>query len=417
MSGKFLHILKKLLPLLIITPVSFFIAFFLAEKITKYANPQLTFNQAKEVSLRVSNKSDYLPSNLKPNTTTTHIANTFEFSYPVRINSLGYRMDEFNIEKLPDEYRILMLGDSMTFGYGVGEQHNIPSIVKESLNNYLKENGITDKNIQVINAGFADWRSPDTYYLYLKKEGLKLKPDLVIVNYLINNDVADLDETVWEKKDENGLPEKITSKVSYVDGDYTRLKKQYQNWKYYFPVLRNSHLWVLFSTAMETKSPEVVVKIKNTLGIKDKLPLVSEEENYNCLFRKDCSQRMDELFNEFFSVVKATSNIANQNNIPLIAVLLPANPQVTDVAKKLGEDTTTNEKVFSSLEPQNRIKTFLTEKEIKYIDPLPYVTDKNAEKYYYPKDGHPTEEGYAKLSQSIVDFLKDNWKILEVIKN
>lgn len=414
MLTKLLQTARKLIiPALIIVPTSLTLAMLMAEWIIRFAQPQLTYSQAKNVSLRVSHKSDFLPSDLKPNQKTIHIGNTHEFSYPVKINSLGYRMEEFTIEKPADTYRILMIGDSMTFGYGVEEKYNIPSTLEEKLNQYLKDQ--SRQKIQIINAGFASGKASDTYYLYLKNKGLKLEPDLIVVNYFLNNDISDLDDNIWQKVDQHGLPQKIISKTTEVEEDFTRLKREYQNWKFAPPILKNSHLWILFATTLETRSPETVAKIKRFFGIQDQLPLVATLEVENCLFLNDCSPKMRELFSRYFTMVKATVELARQQNIPIIVSLLPANPQVKQVAQVLGERTDRS-KDMQEFSPQVRIKEFLRELAVDAIDPLAYVTDANWPKYYYEKDGHPTREGYAKLSQAFYDYLTGDWQILSKIR-
>ena len=413
MLTKLLQLGRKLIiPAIIIVPLSLLLAVLLAEWVIRFAQPQLTYNQAKNVSLRVSNKSDFLPSDLKPNQETTHIGNTHEFTYPVKINSLGYRMEEFTIAKPQNEFRILMIGDSMTFGYGVEERYAIPNQLKEKLNQYLQEKSI-DKKIQIINAGFAAGKAPDTYYLYLEKKGLELNPDLIIVNYFLNNDISDLDDNVWEKVDQQGLPLKITSKTTEVEEDYTKLKREYQNWKFAAPILRNSHLWILFATTLESRSPQTVTRLKKLFGVRDKLPLVQTLEVENCLFLNDCSPKMRQLFDRYFMVSKATVELAKAENIPIIMSLLPANPQVKQVAQVLGEKTEQNKDSQGSFQPQERLKQFFSDQQVEVIDPLSYVTDSSWSKYYYEKDGHPTEKGYTKLSGAFYDYLIGDWQILD----
>lgn len=404
-----LQILGKLIiPTLIIVPLSLILAILIAEWVIRFAQPQLTYSQAKSVSLKVTSKSDLIPSDLKPNHETIHIGNTHEFSYPIKINSLGYRMKEFTIKKPPDEYRILMLGDSMTFGYGVEQEYNIPSKLEEKLNRALLENSLNGKKVQIINAGFTGGKAPDTYYLYLAKIGLELEPDLVIVNYFLNNDISDLDDHVWEKTDAAGLPEKISSKTTEVHEDYTRLKRQYQNWKFSLPILRQSHLWILFATTLETKSPAIVAKIKKLMGIEDRLPLVEIQDVENCLFNQICTPKMQELEKRFYTIVKATNDLALQNEVPLVVTLLPANPQIKNVAQSA---TDVNE-----AQPQKRLREFLEANSIAYIDPLAYMTDENWQKYYFGKDGHPTVDGYGQLSLALYDFLTRDWLFLDKIK-
>lgn len=417
MESTILKIAKKvIIPLIIVVPLSIAISLLIAEKIIRFTSPQITYSQAKNISLRVHQKSGFIPSELKKNQEIIHIGNTFEFTYPVKINSLGYRMEEFTLEKPKDEYRILMVGDSLTFGYGVEEKYAIPYQLKESLNEYFKKNNI-NKKVQVINAGFTSGKAPDTYYLYLKNKGFELNPDLIIVNYFLNNDISDLDDNVWVKIDDNGLPEKIESKTTEVVDDYTKLKREYQNWKFSAPIVKNSHLWILFATTLETRSPQTVTEIKKLLGVEDSIPLVQTLEVENCLFINDCTPKMEELYSRFNKVAKATIESAEERNIPIIISLLPANPQVKQVAQVLGQKTEREEESQElNFQPQKRIKQTFSELQVDVIDPLRYVADVNWQKNYFEVDGHPTADGYTRLSQAIYYYLVENWQIADKIR-
>lgn len=419
-----MHIEKKklftriVIPLFVIVPVSLILGLLLAEKLVRFAYPQLTQKQAQLVSLKAYNKSDILPFDLKPNNETVHIGNTHEFTYTIKTNSLGYRMDEFPIEKPEGEYRILLLGDSTTFGFGVEMNESFP----EQLEKMLAQNpGIKNKKIQVINAGFADGKSPDSYYLYLKEKGLKLNPDLVIVNLFVNNDVLDMDDMVWEKIDENGLPLKISLRTSYIDGVYYRLKRPYQNWKLIPPVLRESHLWVLFATALETKSPGTVIKIKQALKQED-LPTIPQDEVNLCLFQEKCSERVNQLNDKFYKVTDATIKLAKDANIPIIYGMIPANPQVKDTAGLIGEINfalATKSQIKSKylqVLPQKKWRDYLEQKSVFVIDPLPYMVnggsiEESFKDYYFPQDGHATVKGNRRLAQAYYDALMDDWDL------
>ena len=413
---------RKLLPFVLIILISVSLSLLLAEKMIRYANPQFTYQQAKLVSLKAYDKSDYLPFTMMKNTETVHFGNTHEFAYTIKTNSQGYRMEEFPQEKPAGEYRILMLGDSLTFGFGVEVDQSFLSRLEEKLNLYLEKNNIKDKKIQIINAGFVDGKSPDSYYLYLKEEGLKLNPDLIIVNYFINNDVMDIDDNVWEKVDQDGLPTKISARTSYIDPPFYRLKKEYQNWKLVVPILRDSHLWVLFATAWETKSPETVNAIKKILGTKP-LPLIESGENDDCLFRQKCSGKMDDLLGKFYKMTDGIVELSKANNIPLIFSFIPANPQVrehalvVDAEKRYPKLTTAQiSAMLTQVQPQKDWEERFTKMDVFVVDPLPYVTDSGWQSFYFTQDGHPTVPGNEAISQAFFDSLTNDWQILAKIR-
>jgi lysophospholipase L1-like esterase len=96
-----------------------------------------------------------------------------------QMNSYGLRDNEFSLDK-KNTYRIIILGDSYTFGWGVPIENTYPKVL-ESL---LKEKIYP---IQVINAGIFGYNTQQEV-LFFKKELLKLKPDLVIIGFFILND-------------------------------------------------------------------------------------------------------------------------------------------------------------------------------------------------------------------------------------
>ena len=74
------------------------------------------------------------------------VYHTFEFDFDANVNSLGFRGEEINIDK-GDMYRILCLGDSFTYGWGV----NIDDSWPKKLETYLRTNGM--ENVEVLNLG------------------------------------------------------------------------------------------------------------------------------------------------------------------------------------------------------------------------------------------------------------------------
>lgn len=101
-----------------------------------------------------------------PNTVAVSSRTGVEIEY--RINSKGLRDEETSYEKPENTFRIVVIGDSFTFGFGVPiEQHY--SVLLEG---YFE-------NVEVINMG-VDGFGVDQELLYLQLEGLKYEPDLVL---------------------------------------------------------------------------------------------------------------------------------------------------------------------------------------------------------------------------------------------
>lgn len=95
----------------------------------------------------------------------------------VDINSDGHRDKEYPIEK-GDKYRILFLGDSLTFGWGVKQEETFATLIEENLN--------SDSPTEVINFGTGNYNTEQEVNLFLEK-GLKYNPDKVVLFYFIND--------------------------------------------------------------------------------------------------------------------------------------------------------------------------------------------------------------------------------------
>lgn len=108
---------------------------------------------------------------------------------PVHINSLGFRdTRQYSLDKNPGTFRILVLGDSVTFGHGALEETTYPYLLEQRLRQWRP-----DVDWQVWNLGVPGYNTRQEL-AYLKRVGPRYKPDLVIVGFylndLVDNDVS-----------------------------------------------------------------------------------------------------------------------------------------------------------------------------------------------------------------------------------
>lgn len=86
-------------------------------------------------------------------------------------NSKGVRgLKEYDYQRKQGFKRIVMVGDSYTFGQGSNDTSCFPSMLESRL-----------KNTEVINLGLAG-AGVDQMYLYFIEEGIKYNPNLLMVN-------------------------------------------------------------------------------------------------------------------------------------------------------------------------------------------------------------------------------------------
>jgi hypothetical protein len=143
----------------------------------------------------------------RPDWDTVHA--TSDFSVRVHIDHLGLRGAEAAPTKEPRTYRILVLGDSFAFGYGVGDDETFAARLQREL---PPPPGF--ERIEVLNAGVAGW-SADQYWLYLETRGFALGPDLVLLAET-ENDPTDL---AWNRLelDARRLPVRVEPTRRMID--------------------------------------------------------------------------------------------------------------------------------------------------------------------------------------------------------
>jgi lysophospholipase L1-like esterase len=92
---------------------------------------------------------------------------------PVHINSRSTRGKEFQIQKQPGTLRILCLGDSRTFGWGLSEAETYSGVLETLFH-------AEHKAVEVINAGVNAWSFPQML-VYFRETAAQYEPDFVIL--------------------------------------------------------------------------------------------------------------------------------------------------------------------------------------------------------------------------------------------
>lgn len=121
--------------------------------------------------------------NLTPNCETYPISGVGGLgTYYIKINSDGFRGRDYTLEKPENTFRIIVLGDSFTFGFGLDIEKTFPYIFEEMLNR-----GFSKTHYEVLNFGLPGANTA-VEVNFLKEKGLKYDPDLVIIGFLHNDD-------------------------------------------------------------------------------------------------------------------------------------------------------------------------------------------------------------------------------------
>jgi len=347
----------------------------LAELALAWIRPQPTFDRVLRSNLAIFEPSDFLPYRLRPASSGALVQEEFETT--VHINSHGYRGPEFQTPKPAGTRRVLAIGDSFTFGWGVEDDETYPARLDEALG----------EDVEVINAGFAAGYYPDTYYVYLREYGLALEPDLIVIGFYVGNDIDHdrVHENEWTESTEDGLPVRVRSTTTqFVDGFRFPIRMP---WPYRYPVLRNSHL------------------VHALVRLGKQRPETEPVEYFNhFIYRADYLPRTREAVGKVQRLLGETHELASAAGVPLVVVLIPAREQILPEAHPFerfeymqGHELDKPQRLF--------VKSF-EKRGIHAIDLLPAMRAKaREEELYFPKDRHWNRAGCDFAAQRIAEGL------------
>ena len=117
-----------------------------------------------------------------------------DFVMHVQTNSFGHRYKEYNSAEFTDKRykKVLLLGDSFMFGYGVNMEDHIATHIDHQLND-------TNNLFTIINAGVDGW-STIQEVTYARDHFRLLNPDIIVL-FFCGDDPDDDDRYLVEKPD------------------------------------------------------------------------------------------------------------------------------------------------------------------------------------------------------------------------
>jgi len=270
--------------------------------------------------------------------------------YDFHLNSKGFKDVEFKTEKEPNTYRILGLGDSLAFAV-VPYKYNYLTLLEENLNR-------GDRKTELINMGIIA-TGPRDYLVLLTKEGLELKPDMVLVSFFIGNDFDG----------EHGARRLysysyVASFISYL----IEVRRGYQGLIVHGPAVYDD-------TAPTLTDPV----------------FIDMESQRSEIYRKQ-NRQFESNFEAAVKYLRQIKQLCDQNHIALAVVLIPDYVQVDRtlqgrVLKLKGPNSKPDDFDFSL--PNRLITARLKEEKIEYLDLLDeFSRAGSATPLYKPNDSH-----------------------------
>jgi lysophospholipase L1-like esterase len=299
------------------------------------------------------------------------------------VDAFGFR----NTWPWPERVDVVALGDSLTYGFGVGDEEAWPAIVSRRT------------ETSIINLGLVGASSIQYLRVY-ETFGVKLHPKLLLVGVYAHNDFWDAgmfhlwltagvgdNYMAWRNF---GRPLRFTfslrDPMGTAEGVFrTRV----------YPLIRSSHLYNLLRAIRGGSGAEVVAT--KTLTFADGSRLRLDPNDFRYL--TDGAQPDDHEFRLVLDGLRKIHSMAATQGTRVLLVLLPGKEEI--YLPLAGED---------AADPAGPLRQALDNEGIEYLDLAPVFRARAeaGQRLFFEVDSHPNEVGYALIGESVASHIDKN---------
>jgi lysophospholipase L1-like esterase len=280
----------------------------------------------------------------------------------ISINSWGMRDYEVTKDKSPGVKRIAVIGDSFTFGMGVG----LGDTYVKQLERILRGQGMP---VEVLNfgvSGYGMWQ----YRIVLEQRVLGFNPDLIVVGFFLDDVAASIppyeENENWKPSNRYEQKTRREIKVSYL-WNLVRNLNQLIETKYRY---RRGYRYLQ--------------------GISERKREIGPDHPDNAYYKIEIGNMGEALYLRFCKVLGSLAGVAKNRGIPLIALYIPD-------ASQLHERERQHVNRF--------LRTATAEAGIPMVDAtirFEGVPDPRT-LYLFPLDAHTSPEGHRIMAESLAE--------------
>lgn len=308
---------------------------------------------------------------------------TDEFTSWIEINSKGLRGAEIDYPKPAGEYRILVTGDSFTFAEQVNQDETFTQLLENRLN--AEAGG----NFRVLNAGSNGWATANEA-VYLTKEGVRFKPDLVVVALYLGNDISD-------------NYRRIATTFNAVEADLKlRGADSFEGPR---RILRQSEVYTVFES-----------------GVLAKLPWWNDDGGSSSSDRRAprTLEEAQEAWAISESLLDRMRDVSESQGARFMVVVVPSALSVAqrgaaavrenddDEEEEEGDESSNDDIKPGFEDPHGSLAALLEQNGMVGLDllsPLRRADSRTKERLYYRQNAHWTAEGHAVAAEELYEFL------------
>lgn len=344
--------------------VIFFVFLGVAECGLRIFKPQPTWSSLKQKLGSYYESSDLNTFQLKKRFSGVEPSMEYPGTFvEVHTNSFGLRGKE---ELQANKKKILVVGDSYTFGVYVSDIETYPAVLQKKIGSPY----------QVLNAGYAGGFETDQQYVWVKKNIPIIKPKIVILGVFLGNDILGINKFAWRDLDSMGLPSRwLNENLSVTSSGYIRNKVRGIDAVgveriYGIPILRDLHVCIIAGKVFD----------RLIAGQVDSY----SEESFKHIFG-DYSENFLSHEKVFLNLIMGMRSVAESNGAKFIVVLLPINFMVhPNMFEKVlpGSKYKNAESVY-----YDRLETKLKTKNIPFINVEKLMKNNINNGPFFPSNG------------------------------
>jgi hypothetical protein len=302
------------------------------------------------------------------------------FDATFQTNSRGLRDREYPLARRPGVARIVVLGDSFTWGFGVNDDQIFTKVLERRLG-----------GPEVINLGVTAFGTRQEIE-YLKREGLQYRPDTVILAFCLNDIYRDDRPPAEQYQEHQRSSSRRASAAAMVS-----LKAWLEE---------HLILYQLARQAINTNKPLVNALVR--MGLKDKL-LGFEGLDTNLMpalrvYPPALQRSLDQTKADLLEL----RQILTERNIRFILALIPSAQSIDGRAFRHSIAYTKYEEADFDLEkPYRLFEGFAREHEIEVLDAYPALKLRHeaGEHLYLANDPHFDPAGHQAFAAVLAQYL------------
>ena len=322
---------------------------------------------------------------LNPDDSTRSV--TREFDVVVRTNSAGYHDVEHSRSKPADTFRVVVLGDSFVEAVQVTTEENLCRLLEAEL--------IADGPVEVINLGVAG-SGTAAEYLRLRDEGLAYDPDLVVLVFVVTNDVYNNSPDLEIKKNKPFFALTEGGQLQPVE-PAADLPTEADDGGLVVALARRSHLLRLVLRAGAARKH---------LAEGGGIPI----DYY--VFAEQASPEWSSAWDVTEALLAATGETAESGGARFTMLVVPDRLQLQDDLWKQAVDSYPGmaDVSWHLAEPNQRLETICARQQLSCFDlmaPFAEHLAAGGQPLHFPIDGHLNVEGHRQTARLLATHLRE----------